>query len=50
MSDNEKVPSVEDGQEYTYCRYRRSGMKTLDAHAYGLKAWRFPKRRTKKEQ
>ena len=45
MSDNELPPSDEDGQEYTYCRYRRCGNQVLDARAYGLKAWRFPRRR-----
>lgn len=48
--NNEAAQSNLDEQEYIFCRYRRCGKKVLDAHAYGLKAWRFPKRRTKKGQ
>ncbi|AGA87652.1 hypothetical protein Psest_3157 [Stutzerimonas stutzeri RCH2] len=47
MSHNELPPSDDDGQEYTYCRYRRCGNKVLDARAYGLKVWRLPVRRKK---
>jgi len=39
--------SNEDGVEYIYRRYRRCGNKTLDAYAYGLKAWRLRVRRKK---
>lgn len=36
-----------DEFEYIYCRYRRCGKRLLDAHAYGLKAWRLRIRRKK---
>lgn len=46
----EASQASDEGEEYIYCRYRRCGKKVLDARAYGLKAWRFPKRRPKKGQ
>jgi hypothetical protein len=38
-----------DEFEYVYCRYRRCGKRLLDAHAYGLKAWRLRIRRKKEK-
>lgn len=38
--DTSNTPPPE-GYEYVYCRFRRCGKRTLDAHAYGLKAWRL---------
>lgn len=38
-----------DEFEYIYCRYRRCGKRLLDAHAYGLKAWRLRIRRKKED-
>ncbi len=36
--------------EYVFCRYRKCGTRLLDAHAYGLKAWRLRVRRKKEAQ
>ncbi len=38
-----------DEFEYIYCRYRLCGKRLLDAHAYGLKAWRLRIRRKKED-
>jgi hypothetical protein len=35
--------------EYIFCRYRKCGNRLLDAHAYGLKAWRLRVRRKKED-
>ena len=33
-------------QRFTYCRYRRkkNSEELMDAHDYGYKAWKIPKR------
>lgn len=41
-----RTPSdIDETVEYIYCRYRRCGKRLLDAHAYGLKAWRLKVRK-----
>lgn len=45
MTKDDLPPSGDDGEEYTYCRYRRCGTRLLDAHAYGYRAWRLRIRR-----
>lgn len=35
------TPPPPEGYEYIFCRYRKCGKRLLDAHAYGLKAWRL---------
>jgi len=43
--------NTDDSELYdiVYCRYRRCGKRLLDAHAYGLKAWRLRVRRKKED-
>lgn len=48
--DNPQSDAGEDASDFIYCRYRRCGKRLLDAHAYGLKAWRLRIRRSKKKE
>jgi len=52
MSENSTNHSdgTGDDVDFIYCRYRRCGKRLLDAHAYGLKAWRLRIRRNKQKE
>jgi len=39
-----------EAEQFFFCRYRRCGKRVLDAHAYGLKAWRLRVRRKKEDR
>jgi hypothetical protein len=42
-----KKPKQKPSKGWVYCRYRRvkNSQRLLDAHDYGYKAWRFPRKR-----